>query len=157
MNQQVCFESLLLESAREVFETTAFLEIQQCEDMSLEIAGDSILSTITFKGAMQGCLGVRCSIDCAKSIALAMLGMDPSESLGEAEVSDSLGEICNMVLGGFKARVRDTIGNLEVSIPSVIKGLNLIGTLGENSTRTVTMVMTVDGNIIEVWLLHKMQ
>jgi chemotaxis protein CheX len=155
VNQQICFESLLLDAAREVFETAAFLEIQQCEDTGLAIDGNSILGSITFKGAMEGCLGVRCGIGCAKSIAMSMLGMDPSEELSEAEIADSVGEVTNMVLGGFKARVRDSIGNLEVSIPSVVMGQSLTGSLGEHSARAVTRVVTADGNLIEIWLLYR--
>lgn len=155
MNQQICFESLLFDSAKEIFETTAFLEVQQCDDAAAEIAGTSILGSITFKGAMEGCLGVRCGDGCAKAIALAMLGMDPSESLSDAEITDSVGEITNMVLGSFKARVRDSIGNLEVSIPSVVVGQSMQGAMGEHTDRVVTRLVTIDGSIIEIWLLHK--
>jgi chemotaxis protein CheX len=155
VNEQICFESLLLDAAKEVFETAAFLGIEQCDDASLEITGNSILGSITFKGAMEGCLGVRCGMECAKSIAMAMLGMDPSENLGDAEIADSVGEVTNMVLGSFKARVRDSIGNLEVSIPSVVTGQSLSGSLGEHSTKAVTRVITADGNVVEIWLLHR--
>jgi chemotaxis protein CheX len=155
MNQQICLETVLLDSAKEVFETTAFLEVQPCTDATLQTAGVSILGSITFTGAMEGCLGVRCSMTCAKSIGMAMLGMDASESLSDAEVADTVGEITNMVLGGFKARVRDSIGNLEVSIPSVVTGQALEGSLGEHSSKSVARVVTVDGSLIEIWLLHR--
>jgi CheY-specific phosphatase CheX len=157
MNEQICLESVMLDAAREVFETAAFLEIQPCEDAGQKIDGDSILGSITFKGAMEGCLAVRCGLACARSVAVAMLGMDPSESLSQDEIADSVGEVTNMVLGSFKARVRDTIGNLEVSIPSVVTGQQLEGTLGGHASKAMTRVLTADGNLIEICLFHKVR
>jgi chemotaxis protein CheX len=155
MNTQICFESLLLDAAKEVFETAIFMEIQRCDDPAQCIDGDAILGSITFKGAMEGCLAVSCSCANAKSIAAAMLGMDPSEGLSDAEMADSVGEVTNMVLGSFKARVRDSIGNLEVSIPSVVTGRQLDGTLGAHTGRSVLKAVTADGYLIEIRLLYR--
>ena len=41
-----------------------------------------------------------------------MLAMDPSEELSEAEISDAIGEVTNMIMGGIKTRILDAVGNI---------------------------------------------
>jgi CheY-specific phosphatase CheX len=153
MNNQMCLETALFEAAKEVFETAAFMEIAECKSDSPAIEGDCLLGSITFKGALEGCMTIRCSSTCAGTIARAMLGMDPSEELSGPEVADTIGEVTNMVLGTFKARVRDSMGDLEVSIPSVVMGQRLEGSLGENTSRASLKIVTCDGHPVEIGLL----
>ncbi|HSV27562.1 MAG TPA: chemotaxis protein CheX [Sedimentisphaerales bacterium] len=155
MNTQLCFEETLLEAAKEVLEMSAFMEVEVYTEGNAAIEGDSILGTLTFKGAMEGCLAIRCSVNCARNMAIAMLGMDPTESLSQSEIADSLGEVTNMVLGSFKARIQATIGNIEVSIPSVVMGQRLEGSLGEGASRAVINVVTAENNLIEIGLLYR--
>jgi len=157
MNTQLCLEALLLEAAQEVLETSAFMEIEECKDSENNIEGDSFLGSLTFKGAMEGCLAIRCSVKCARSIAAAMLGMDTAESLSTAETADSLGEVTNMVLGSFKARIQAAVGNIEVSIPSVVIGQKLMETIGENTSKTALRVVTAENDIIEISLLYRVK
>lgn len=58
----------------------------------------------------------------ARQLAAAMLGMTVEELTGDTEVNDVVGELCNMVAGGFKSRLCDTGTPCALSIPSVIRG-----------------------------------
>ena len=70
--------------------------------------------------------------------------MDSSEAISEDDINDAVGEVANMVMGAVKARLQDEVGNVEVSIPSVVQGLELKNSLGERATELV-----VHGNLEE--------
>jgi len=169
MVDEVCLNEALLAGATEVFETMIFMDIRQstaqdqeasCESNSQDgseqhLKGNTFLGSITFTGDMEGCLGICCSISCAKAIAQNMLGMAPTDELNEAEISDAIGEVANMVMGSFKSRVQETVGNLNVSIPTVVKGRSLDASVGEDAGRTVINVNIADQYDAEFSLLYR--
>jgi len=46
--------------------------------------------------------------------------MEPTDEMSKEEISDAMGEVTNMIMGSIKSRIQDSIGNLEVSIPSAV-------------------------------------
>lgn len=167
MVEEVCLNEALIAGATEVFETMIFMDIRQSTQQDLaaregsqdgtkpHINGDTFLGSITFTGEMEGCLGICCSTPCAKAIAQNMLGMTQTDELNETDISDAIGEVANMVLGSFKSRVQNTVGNLNVSIPTVIKGRSLDARVGENTSRTVINVNIADEYAAELSLLYR--
>jgi chemotaxis protein CheX len=157
VNEQLCLETPLLEAAREVFETAIFMELTECTDASQAIAGDAFMGSITFKGAMEGCMVFSCDIACARSIAMGMLGMDPADEITQPEISDAIGEVTNMLLGSFKARIEANLGAIEVSVPSVVAGQRLKGRPGEGMLESNVKVNTAEGSLIDIGLLYRMK
>jgi CheY-specific phosphatase CheX len=157
VNEQLCLETSLLDAAKEVFETAIFMELSECTDASQVVTGDAFMGSITFKGAMEGCMTFTCDAACARSIAMGMLGMDPSEEITSPEISDATGEVTNMLLGSFKARVQESLGTIEVSVPSVVAGERLHGRPGEGMQESAVKVNTVDGSLIEIGLLYRIK
>ncbi len=153
MIDQVCISDSLLEGAKEVFETMVFMDLEEPSEPDEKIEGDALLSSITFKGNIEGCLAICCGVPCAKTIAVNMLGMELSEELSEEEICDALGEVANMVMGSVKARLEGSVGNLEVSIPSVVSGQDLENSLGEGATRILVKVNVENENIVEFSLI----
>lgn len=151
---QEIFSEALLSGMAEVFETMMFMSVEECNEMYEAIEGDALLSSITFKGAVEGCLGVRCSLNCAQAIARNMLGADSGQVLPEEEVVDAMGEVANMVMGAVKARLADSVGEIQVSIPTVVKGKELINSLGEQSYEVSKMVH-VDEDVAHMMLLYR--
>jgi CheY-specific phosphatase CheX len=99
----VSFKDALLNGAKEVFETMVFMALEEATEQSPDINNnEALLGTITFKGTLEGCLGVCCSPQCAKAIAANMLGLESSDTLGENDINDAIGEIANMVMGAVK-------------------------------------------------------
>jgi chemotaxis protein CheX len=148
------FSELLLDAAREVFETMIFMSIEQCQDNQFEPAETDLLGTITFKGRMQGCVGFRCSQDCARAIAANMMGLESANELKLSEICDAVGEVTNMVLGSFKTRVMQDVGNIEVSIPTVISGCNL-NTMVLDHQEPVIVPVTIDEHQARLILQYK--
>ena len=138
----VSLKDVLLDGAREVFETMVFMALAQADPEDADLSNVTLLGSITFKGDMEGCLGVCCDETCARTIAANMLGMDGDE-VGEEDVSDAMGEIANMVMGSVKSRIQDDVGAIEVSIPSVVQGRELKKTHGEG-TEMVTAKVSIE-------------
>lgn len=76
-----------------------------------------------FAGATSGVFSVRCPWDAAAAIAARMLGSAPEE-LQPEQVCDALGEICNMVAGSVKSRLKDAGAGCMMSIPTVVRGVD---------------------------------
>lgn len=156
MIDSICMNSVLLASASEVFETMIFMDLEQCFDEQQNIAGDSLLSSITFKGDLNGCLTICCSTDCAKSIGINMLGMDPEEQISREGTYDALGEVANMVMGSVKTKIQQNTGNISVSIPVVISGREIVTSLSDGQAiKTIVKVLIDSKYIAEFCLLYK--
>lgn len=154
MITDICFEDILLDSTKEVFETMIFMNVDLCPDC-IGVEGDSLLGSITFTGNIEGCMGIGCTKECAKTIARNMLAMEDDEEISEAEIRDAMGEIANMVMGSIKANLlKLDVGNLNVSIPSVISGLQLSSTLGDKANE-VSMLIFIDESIAELTLQYR--
>ncbi|MCP4613038.1 MAG: chemotaxis protein CheX [Planctomycetes bacterium] len=154
MIDEICLNDTLLAGAKEIFETMIFVNFEESSDEDT-IEGDSLLGSITFKGGMEGCFAICCSVPCAKTIALNMLAMDPSEELSEAEISDAIGEVTNMIMGSVKSRILDTVGNMEVSIPVVTSGQGLENSLGEGAIKSSVKVKLDNNYIAEMSMLYR--
>ena len=104
----VSLKDVLLDSTKEVFETMVFMAVEESLQEETGMGEQALLGTITFKGRLEGCLGICCGQACARTIAASMLGMASVEELGESDVGDAIGEIANMVLGAVKRGSRTT-------------------------------------------------
>ncbi|MHC5060365.1 MAG: chemotaxis protein CheX [Planctomycetota bacterium] len=139
--KQETFTEALLEGAREVFETMMFMTVEEGDgESSQSIEGEAILGSITFQGTVEGCLTICCDANCAKTISRNMLGMEPDEEITHDDMIDAMGEVANMVMGSMKARLLDSCGDLQVSIPSVVTGTKLESALGESTEEVLRMV-----------------
>ena len=155
MVDQICLSDAIITGAKEVFETMIFMDIQETPEPDKKIEGNALLGTITFKGTIEGCFAICCNAPCAKTIAANMLGMDQIDDVDEADICDALGEVTNMIMGSIKARIQDGIGNVDVSIPSVVSGVKLQNSLGDGATRVVIKALIEDEYPTELSLICK--
>ena len=156
MATTVSLKDTILDSAKEVFETMIFMTLEETqEEEAPEMEDTTLLGTITFKGPLEGCLGICCGVNCARIIAANMLGMDPSEEISDGDVNDAVGEVANMVMGAIKARIQDEVGNVEVSIPSVVQGLELRNSLGERGNELVVYANLEEEHNVRFSLLYR--
>jgi chemotaxis protein CheX len=127
----VSLEDIVLDGAKEVFASMVFLPLEKTAESPAWIEEQIYLATITFTGDLEGCFGIRCDQACVQAIAAGMLCLEPGTSLSENEISDALGEIANMIMGGVKTRVQHEITNIEISIPTVTLGRQIQNRLRE--------------------------
>ncbi len=157
MIDEICFSTALLEGAKEVFETMVFMDLEESFEPEPQIEGDSLLGSITFSNAIEGCLTIRCSLPCARVVAANMLGLDEDESdeISDREVCDAIGEITNMVMGSVKSRAATDAAELQVSIPTVVRGQNLANSLGEGASNVVVKASADEEHVIEFSFLYR--
>ena len=144
MIQQLCTKEVLLETAKEVFESMIFMDINEAHEPAQKAESWTLLSSITFKGAFHGCLIFSCDISCAQAITKNMLGIDTTEELSEEEVCDALGEVVNMVMGSVKSRLQDNFGDVKVSIPTTINGRKLCNNNNNLGIGTTELSIEID-------------
>lgn len=155
MIELVSLNEILLESAQEIFETMVFMDLAEAIEPDQTIEELALLGTITFKGDIKGCLAFCCSVPCAQAIAMNMLGIDTTEEIAEEDTCDAIGEIANMLMGSVKKRLTETVGNLEVSIPSVVSGRELRNNLGDGAQKTSVKINIEDEYVADLSLLYK--
>jgi len=135
MTAVLALKDVLLDSAKEVFESMVFMSLEKCDEGLPQSPDATLLGTITFTGELEGCLTVCCGMSCAKTISAGMLCMDSPDELSDDDVVDAMGEICNMVMGSVKTRLQDHVESLTISIPSVVEGRELRSRQTEGATR----------------------
>lgn len=153
MVAQECFADALLEGAQEVFETMMFMTVERCSDTE-GIDGEAVLGSITFTGDVEGCVSICCSQHCAKTIAMNMLAMESDEEVSEDDMMDAMGEVANMVMGAVKTRVADSVGDLQVSIPSVVSGSALTSSMGDDA-QEIEIMTFIDEEVARFNLLYR--
>ena len=149
MIDQFCISDVLLDSIKEVFETMIFMSVAKGEDQETRITGDTFLGTITFKGEIEGCLGICLGEDCARTVSANMLCIDDPAEVSDEDLADAIGEIANMVMGSVKTRLQEEMPHLEISIPSVICGRVLKSNLGD-ATLKERLIVKIDQYDVEL-------
>jgi chemotaxis protein CheX len=155
MIAQDCLSEAMIVGSREVFEKMIFMQIESCADTKSQIDGDVLLSSISFRNGIEGCLGICCNKDCARAIAINMLAMSPDDPISDNEIKDALGEVANMVMGTVKTAIQSDLQHLQVSIPMVVTGRDLQNSIGEGTQRVSVTVTTSENYIIELTLLYR--
>ena len=82
--------------------------------------GRSLMAVVGFGGALSGA----CVLRCGEHAALTMAGRMMNEAFSELDttVQDAMGEICNMLAGGWKGRIPELASECSLSLPAVITG-----------------------------------
>lgn len=136
MIDEALMKSSILESAKEAFETMIFLPLEEIDEQDdPQDQTDSLLCSITFTGQLRGCLILQCSKQTAEKITKSMMMIEGDDPIEEAETCDAIGEVVNLVIGGIKSRISEVVSDLEISIPSVIKGQKIRPALGREAIR----------------------
>ena len=94
--------------------------IEPAEGESRRDDVDDRTALIGFSGVLRGSCQIRMSSGAARSIASAMLGGTPVED--DDSLDDALGELCNMVAGGWKDGIPALSADCSLSPPTVISG-----------------------------------
>ena len=155
LEKEVDFAQIVLESARESFETMIFMPIEEVTEPGQSITGEALMGTITFKQALEGCFSIACSKECALAIALNMLGMAPSEELSDEEVCDAMGEVTHLIMGSIRRNLHEYTEDLIVSAPLVVSGQTLENNLGDGSEKVMVYVSIEDEHLAELTMSYR--
>lgn len=133
MVDESTLKNSLWDSTTEAFKTMVMLPIAKAAtptqiDQSVSFAG-----SITFSGPLEGALLMQADIESIKKISRSMLQMEDSEEVTDPEAKDALGEIINLILGGFKSRLASRLGDIDISVPIVVVGSSVRPTCGKGT------------------------
>ncbi len=104
----------------------------------------TMVGSITFTGSIRGAVYVECAEGAGEIIARSMLMLDEAEAVEDTAVKDALGEVANLVAGGFKARIADAVGSIDISVPTVICGQSIFPSPGLKGN--VVQLSAIGGN-----------
>jgi len=112
--------SLLAADVREIFTTMVGMEIPLCDSLALADARfkGCVSAMILLSGSYQGVVSFHATPNAAMDIAGQMLGMEVAQV--DADVTDALGEIANMVGGSFKHHFVNDGHEVRLMPPTVI-------------------------------------
>jgi chemotaxis protein CheX len=95
--------------------------VEDCDTVPPTSVQDGRTAIVGFSGSMRGSCQIRMSTRAAHSIATAMLGGGPIDE-DDDSINDALGELCNMLAGGWKNGVAGLSSECALSPPTVISG-----------------------------------
>jgi chemotaxis protein CheX len=107
---------------KEVFETMVFRNLTSetpIEGQALR-PPSNVVGTVGFVGSKKGLVAFYSTLEGARNIAGAMLGMEPADVNGE--MADAIGEITNMIAGSFRTRMATEGQTWAISVPTVTIG-----------------------------------
>lgn len=111
------WSSYIEESLREMFGTMLQMDLTACLKPHPVM---DVTALVGLTGSVSALFTIRCSYASAGAFAARMLDMDAVED--EEHIFDALGEICNIVAGNFKAKLRSFSDTCCLSLPTVISG-----------------------------------
>lgn len=112
----------LIAATEEVFETMVFRKVGSKTPIFGEALRptSNVVGTVGFTGERCGLVAFYSTTETAREIAGAMLGMPAADVNGE--MPDAIGEVTNMIAGGFRLKLAEKGETLAISIPSVTIG-----------------------------------
>jgi chemotaxis protein CheX len=112
----------LVKATREVFDTMVFIGLDAqapVHGFDVETAA-SVVASVAFAGQRSGLVAFHTEMQTAKQIAGAMLGIPPADVDGE--MADAMGEMANMIAGGFRLALKASGTDVAIAVPTVITG-----------------------------------
>lgn len=106
-------------AAQEVFQLMLSSQLGNSATVAPNDPSD-VTSMVGLAGKLSGVMSVRCQQNAATLIASKMLGMKIEDV--KDEISDAMGEVCNMVAGNFKNKIPGLSDGCMLSPPTVITG-----------------------------------
>lgn len=105
------------------YSDTSKQPVEQPFDTSQNI----VASSVSFVGKVNGTIFLYINEELSVTLASKMLGLTPDEVKAEGFelVNDTLGEIANMTVGGFKNKICSLGYDCSLTIPSIVRGKNL--------------------------------
>ncbi len=113
----------LTAATRDVFKTMVFQEVEASSPITGDALrpGANVVGTVAFAGKTSGLVVFYSTLDAARVITAAMLGIEPASVNGE--LHDAIGELTNMIAGSFRTRVAHSKGETwAISVPTVTVG-----------------------------------
>jgi chemotaxis protein CheX len=111
---------VLVVATTDVFETMIFRKLEPRETTWGHAARpkSQMVGAVGFAGSSTGLVAFHLSVDAAREITSAMLGVE----IDEEGLADAVGEVTNMIAGAFRTRMAAFQDAWAISVPTVTVG-----------------------------------
>lgn len=113
-------------------------------------AKTEVVAFVGLSGTSAGMLGIYSSATLAMRMAGALLGTEPAEV--NEEVRDGFGEVANIIAGNVATSLCNTGETIQLSLPSVIDGKNLVTSILNSIPPRQARRFTVEGEDLYIEL-----
>jgi len=98
-----------------------------------------VFGCVGFVGKIDGVVYLCITDDFAINAASRILGISTAEvrAEGDAVIKDVIGEITNMTVGGFKNALCDQGYTCKLTLPTIVRGQNLVVAAMKSATRQI--------------------
>jgi chemotaxis protein CheX len=151
MEKQIQIEAICT-ATQEVFTTMLSDRAVAGEAYSeRSVAGNSegVVALIGMTGSWVGTGILTCPATLACKLSALLLMSEPAGHAVNEEVLDSVAEIANMIIGNVKNLLEEQVGELNLSIPTVVYGRNLM-TRSVNDGEWVVVPFECEGERLDV-------
>lgn len=149
-------EELLKTAVNEVFQTMLGTNIRSIPFNKDALTSDAhIAGSVGFIGTMTGVVYIYAHADFATRMTTAILGAQAQEIEGDEMVNDSIGELANMIVGGFKTTLVERGMSCVLTIPSIVRGSNFSIEATSSTTRRVLCFRCGETDTLVVEILIK--
>jgi chemotaxis protein CheX len=115
------YKEIIDQAVLEIFSSMLFLEISTLHDVEpAPLEGPMLTGMVGLAGDLQGSVLIHLPEPVAIAITNAFLGLE-IDSVDD-DVKDAIGEMTNMVAGGVKFLLPENDQDVELAIPSVVRG-----------------------------------
>jgi flagellar motor switch protein FliN len=121
------YKAKISAAAADVFDTMFSQRLERAETVSAaSLTGLRNVSSVCFAGDATGIVSIHIGEVLARGMTAGMLGMEPEEIEGRAEIEDMMGELSNIIGGNIKSALTDAGLRCALSTPSCTFGSDFI-------------------------------
>lgn len=142
----------LVAATEEVFETMIFKPLVRVPptDGQGGPRQSGVVASVAFAGHRRGLVSIHSSLDAARNITGAMLGM-PCQTVN-GEMADAMGEVANMVAGTFRNKLAAVEPASNIAVPMVTIGSDFV-TKYSHAVRRAECAFEMEGHCVSVDLI----
>ncbi len=118
-----------------------------------EIEEECVISSISFKGLLEGSCSISLPESSACGLVEKMLGCEIPEM--SFDIIDGVGEMLNMIIGGIKMQLKDPKYYFDISVPTCVKGSRMVVLSSIKGAFTIIHNFKIDKIVFAVSLIYK--
>ncbi len=146
----------ITELTKEIFSSMIMLEVTPASETQEQggVLEDNVTGTVGLAGTRKGILAIHFPSEAARNVTASFLDMPPDEVEGDVE-DDAIGEVANMLGGGIKGFLSDNGRDIDLSLPSIIRGSKYTFNIKGNAQRILLPFSCDAGSFYVEFLLEK--
>jgi chemotaxis protein CheX len=148
MNEVMIMEVMkqsVIKSAKDCFSTFCPMTLEVKETINHfvpDFMGQQfvLIGIVGFTGKISGSVSIHVKKDLARKVTQSLLG----DEFGEAEITDTVGEVANIITGGAKTQASFDGIDFEITVPTVIEGNTSAKVVPNEESKNQMILFNID-------------